>query len=197
MIEYTECIVYVVSVWSSECNIRFVKLCCWTRTSRSHDISGPVHQVSVLVVLDGGACPGALHAPAAAAGSGSRGTSSTAHSHTRRAKTSRTHQPHATESATRSPRPELCCTQQSNNGTVARQTSDNWYGVSSMLLRGRTGGRCGRGATSARALLGRPPALRARPGAGGLGPGTGEEGFHSDTCYIISLTVISLTGSLG
>ena len=32
----------------------------WTRTSRSHDISGPVQQVSVLVVLDGGACPGAL-----------------------------------------------------------------------------------------------------------------------------------------
>lgn len=36
----------------------------WTRTSRSHDISGPVDQMSVLVVLDGGACPGALQAPA-------------------------------------------------------------------------------------------------------------------------------------
>lgn len=37
-----------------------VKGMVWTRTSRSHDISGPVQQVSVLVVLDGGACPGAL-----------------------------------------------------------------------------------------------------------------------------------------
>lgn len=32
----------------------------WTRTSRSHDISGPVDEVSVLVVLDGGARAGTL-----------------------------------------------------------------------------------------------------------------------------------------
>lgn len=43
---------------------KLFKLWVWTRTSRSHDISGPVDQMSVLVVLDGGACPGALHAPA-------------------------------------------------------------------------------------------------------------------------------------
>lgn len=58
------CVEYCVYVLYVCVNRVFKVMGMWTRTSRSHDISGPVDQMSVLVVLDGGACPGALHAPA-------------------------------------------------------------------------------------------------------------------------------------
>lgn len=120
------------------------KLLVWTRTSRSHDIAGPVHQVSVLVVLDGGACPGALQvspragrvaaghaASASASAAASVPASRAAHSHSvdmpRRAHRDR-HDPSSV-------------VPNNQNGTVARQTSDNWSGVSYMLLRGPRAGR--------------------------------------------------------
>lgn len=137
---YVVCVIYIVCI-----------VMLWSRTSRSHDISGPVEQVSVLVVLDGGACPGALHAPrphpSGRQGGGGRVAQST------RASTA----PHRTEDAPHAPRhmPRRARHETATTRVVLYPTIRQWNGCPSdkrqlvwcvvHAVRGQTGGRCGGG----------------------------------------------------
>lgn len=97
----------------------------WTRTSRSHDISGPVEEVSVLVVLDGGACAGALQVAAAGvrvhrrAGS-ARIAPRTHRTHRHRHHHQHQHQHHATCHGERATRPHDPSSVVPNNQTMER-----------------------------------------------------------------------------
>lgn len=142
----------------------------WTRTSRSHDISGPVDQMSVLVVLDGGACPGALHAPAPRR----RRRQHEPHEPHRAAQTSRhshTHHATCTESAPRDPHDPSSVVP--NNQTMerlpVRQATIGMVCRRFMLLEG---GRVALREPGGRPRAARPPARR---------PGAGRDGRGDDT----------------
>lgn len=142
----------------------------WSRTSRSHDISGPVEQVSVLVVLDGGACPGALHAPRPHPSWG-RCEEGSCRTRCHRTAPHRTapDAPHAPRHMPRRARHETAKTR-----VVLYPTIRQWNGCPSdkrqlvwcvvHAVRGQTGGRCGGGSER--------PSRTPRPfAAAGRGPG--------------------------
>lgn len=113
----------------------------WTRTSRSHDISGPVHQVSVLVVLDGGACPGALqgrrrHAAAPPAAHQRADTPPRQHANTPSRHTSHSGERHAFATT----RVVLYPTIRQWNGCPSDKRQLVWCVVHA--VKGRTGGLC-------------------------------------------------------
>lgn len=163
-------IVYcVVCTYVCVCNIVCIVM-LWTRTSRSHDISGPVEQVSVLVVLDGGACSGALQAPSPRPrphGQGSaqgRGPSHAPSPHSTAPKTHRTHHAtcHGERARDRHDRVVLYPTIRQWNGCPSDKRQLVWRVVHA--VRGQTGGRSGDDS-------GRPSRAPRPPAAAGRGAG--------------------------
>lgn len=148
----------------------------WTRTSRSHDISGPVEEVSVLVVLDGGACSGALQGGAGPSrrqrGRGSTssrgGRAGSTAQHSTAPRSHRTHHatPHATENAPRDRHDPSSVVP--NNQTMERlPVRQATIGMVCRTCCYRADGwRCG--AATGRQAGARPPA--AGTGRGGEGP---------------------------
>lgn len=146
----------------------------WTRTSRSHDIAGPVHQVSVLVVLDGGACPGALQAPTPMPPPGAKPPHATA----AHAPSRHTHATsHGERHAIATTRVVLYPTIRQWNGCPSDKRQLVWCVVHA--VKGRTGGRCGprwREPEAARGRWARAPAGKRSPFAGRAGAGEEGEG---------------------
>lgn len=154
----------------------------WTRTSRSHHISGPVHQVSVLVVLDGGACPGALLGARCSVSHQSSGVSRVRADAASPADITPTRTSHMPRRAPRDRHDPSSVVP--NNQTMerlpVRQATIGMCVVHA--VRGQTGGRCGRGTQRAPELRQpRAPAcsrlragLRTRTGTwAGTGSGAG------------------------
>lgn len=145
----------------------------WTRTSRSHDIAGPVHQMSVLVVLDGGACPGALQAPRRSRRGQARSGPRPRRTPTPRAQTSR--QSHGERHAIATTRVVLYPTIKQWNGCPSDKRQLVWCVVHA--VKGRTGGRCGRpgGRPSGPARAPAHGLVRTVGSGSGPGPEAGRE----------------------